>query len=118
MDLIHLTEEELLRRDAHATKCAQEYADYIHQDKFYKDAKDAFLAAEKMRIREEEDVKSDAELTCRARSSKEWATFLSQQHAVLKTAGHLRIKHENAVRSYEAYRSALSARKKELERMK
>ena len=118
-DIIHSTEEELLKRDAHAYKCAKEYADYLYQERIYKDVRDAFLEAEKMRIRSSFKEKiSDAELTCRVKGSNEWVKFLDEQHKILREAGRLKIKYENAVRSYEAYRSALSARKKEIERNK
>lgn len=117
-DIIHITEEELLKRDAKASEYAQDHAEYANQAIIFKQIRDDYLAALKMEIRGGMEGKvSDAELETRARASEQWKVFSKGQREKLKEAGRAKVRYDNACRSCEMYRSALSARKKEMERM-
>ena len=115
-DYIHLTEKELLVRADRASKLGIEYADFIGTKDENKDLKEYTLGAMKAELRPSQDKKiSDKELTSRVVGTPEWKNFITELAESNKKAYRKKMEYEGAVREYEAYRSAISARKKELE---
>jgi len=117
IDILKVYEEELLKRDRHASKCAEDYAQYMYQERIFKQLRDDMLASLKSKIREDSGANiSEVKLEALARSTPEWLQFIAEQLKVLREAGHAKTRYDNAVRSVDVYRSCVSLKKAEIER--
>jgi len=117
-DVVHYTEEDLIRADDIAAKAAKAYAEYLYAQKLYEGRCKDYLAALKMEIRAKEAEKiSEAELDTRARSKKEWLEFRKEEMDILREAGAAKIKYDNALRRWETVRSILSTKREEMRRL-
>lgn len=113
--MIHVDEQELLRRDAKCIEKAEIYKNCVFALEIYRAKYDRFLAEVKMEIRKSLEGKvSETELERIALSSARWGSILSTELEKLEQAGRAKIEFQVAVQSYEAMRSALSSRKTEI----
>ncbi len=112
-------EEYLMKMDDIAGKAASDYADYVFALKIFESVSKDFLASLKMEIRSQfkEEKFSESELETRARADERWKEFRKEEILFLKEAGRRQIRYESCQRRFEAARSGLSLKKKEMERL-
>ena len=107
-----------LEKLAHGcTEAAREYADYVHQERFFKVLSDAKLASLIMEAKVNDPDQSNVGLENIAKSSDSWIVFIEEQTKMLKQAGRRKIKYENAIRLWETERSMLALRREEFKRL-
>lgn len=110
-----VSEQELLNRAHRVGQKYEAYKTQVFALEVYKANTKAFLAQIKAEIRKVSGKISETELENRAIESQTWQEFVAKETQKLIDAGLAKAEMEEAMVQYEAMRSALSSRKKEME---